>query len=307
MKPVLDRALRRKPAAFRPDVHSLVMCRLPTDGPRADKPEDPERCEAVRQLFDDIDWPCEVHKDFSDHNMGCRRRVASGISWAFELMEEAIILEDDCLPDQGFFRYCQELLEYYRHDRRVMHIGGTNLAPRPQRVSASYVFSRHSHCWGWATWRRAWALYDHEMVQWPAVRDGGWLHDYLANDQADIDFWSERFDAVADNKLDSWATIWMFSCWVNNGLSILPVANQVTNIGLGIPDATHTGGEKAKRMMKATEPMTFPLKHPTCMIRDSRTDAYANLHQLGIKGYAGVPGFFRRFRRWRRRFLNRSV
>jgi hypothetical protein len=232
--------------------------------------------------------------------LGSRRRVASGISWAFSLVEEAIILEDDCLPDQSFFRFCKELLAHYRADQRVMHVGGTNLAPRG-RMDASYLFSKYPLSWGWATWRRAWMLFDDKLKHWPSVREGGWLRDYIGDDKAALDQWSDRLDAIADERFDSWATIWTFSCWMNHGLSILPVENLVTNIGLGAPDATHTRHNRHLELMKDTRPMEFPLKHPEFMIRDRKTDEYLSQQLLAVKSYAGVPGFFRRLRRLQRR------
>ena len=111
------------------------------DGPRNNKPGEKERCAETRAIVENIDWECEVLRNYSDKNMGCKNRVASGLNWVFENVEEAIILEDDCLPDQSFFRYCQELLEKYRDDKRIMLIAGDNMLFENNKQKYSYYFS----------------------------------------------------------------------------------------------------------------------------------------------------------------------
>ena len=91
-------------------------------GHRYPRSEFDERLAAVAQ----VDWDCEVHHNYSETNLGCRQRVSSGISWVFEQVEDAIILEDDCLPHPTFFAFCAEMLECYRHDQRVSSISGNN-------------------------------------------------------------------------------------------------------------------------------------------------------------------------------------
>ena len=135
------------------------------DGPRF--PEEREKCEQARAIIKQVDWECEVLTNFSDDNLGCKRRVSSGLNWVFSQVEEAIILEDDCVPTQSFFPFCETLLEHYRNNTRVMHIGGDNFQEGQRRTPHSYYFSKYAHVWGWATWRRAWKFYDEEMKNWP--------------------------------------------------------------------------------------------------------------------------------------------
>ena len=78
------------------------------DGPREKVPQDIEKCKKVRSIFDNIDWDCEIHKNFSEVNLGCSKRPYTGFSWVFENVEEAIFLEDDCLPNISFFKYCEK-------------------------------------------------------------------------------------------------------------------------------------------------------------------------------------------------------
>src|SRR5687767_13684909 len=126
------------------------------DGPRADRPDDGELCHQTRAIIERVDWPCEVMKDYSDTNLGCRKRVSSGLDWVFSNVADAIILEDDCLPEPSFFPFCEELLERYRDDERVAMIRAGNFLEGRRVASTSYYFSRWFHIWGWATWARAW-------------------------------------------------------------------------------------------------------------------------------------------------------
>ena len=126
------------------------------DGPRDSRPGEAARCEQTRAIIKRVDWDCEVITNFADRNMGCKLRVSSGIDWIFEQVEEAIILEDDCLPDPSFFRFCDEMLERYRDNERVGMVSGGNLQFGRHRGTGSYYFSKYTHIWGWASWRRAW-------------------------------------------------------------------------------------------------------------------------------------------------------
>ena len=241
------------------------------DGPRPDRPDDAQRCAAARAITEQVDWPCMVVRDYAPTNLGLAKRVASGINAVFAEVEEAIILEDDCLPDASFFRFCSELLAYYRDDRRVMAIAGDNFQRRRQRELGSYYFSRYNHCWGWATWRRAWAHYDHTMRLWPTLRDGGWLDDIFDTRRA-ARFWATLFQAVYQGRVNSWAFRWTLACWAQSGLTILPQRNLVTNIGFG-QDATNTSIALSDRQV-AAQVMPFPLRHPQFVVRDARADRF---------------------------------
>src|ERR1700726_626208 len=149
------------------------------DGPRANMEADASKCAAVRAVIAGVHWPCQVRRCFSDANIGLRRNISEGLDWVFDQVERAIILEDDCLPHPSFFPFCEELLNHYAEDRQIAMISGTNFDPAHLAPSGdeSYYFSRFCHIWGWATWRRAWKLCDHEMKEWPPLRRTNWLRD----------------------------------------------------------------------------------------------------------------------------------
>jgi hypothetical protein len=241
------------------------------DGPRADRAGETEKCKAVRAIIDTVDWSCEVLKNYSDVNLGCKIRVSSGLDWVFEQVEEAIILEDDCLPHLTFFRFSEELLERYRDDERVMHISGDNFQFGRKRGYASYYFAWYPHSWGWASWRRAWQYFDVGMKAWPVICRDGWL-DRLSLKASETDYWRRIFQLTYDGKINTWDFQWAFACWIQNGLSIIPNLNLVSNIGFG-PAATNTLGSSESALLP-TEAIAFPLKHPMFMLRDIEADKY---------------------------------
>ena len=203
-------------------------------------------------------------------------RVSSGLDWVFDTVEEAIILEDDCLPHPTFFRYCQELLDYYQDDKRIMMISGDNFQFGRKRTDYSYYFSKFNHIWGWASWRRAWKYYDVEMALWPEIRDSQWLQNYIG-DKNQTYYWQKIFEDTYRGQIDTWDYQWGFTCWIQNALCIIPTLNLISNIGFR-PDATHTKQDSLLANISIDNEMEFPLKHPKYMICNYRADeVFSNL------------------------------
>lgn len=266
-----------RPAVTRESFRALREARperlfVVADGPRPGVPDDVEKCRQAREIATAVDWPCEVRTDFAETNLGVKRRVAGGLTWAFAQTEEAVVIEDDCVSDPSFFRFAAEMLERYRDDARVMCVSGDNFQEGPPRTEDSYYFSRYPHCWGWATWRRAWNHFDPDLKRWPELRDGGWLHDIL-QDEAALPYWEGIFDGCAAGSINSWAFPWTYSCWVQSGLTILPRVNLVRNIGFGA-DGTNTTSTDHSASRLGAGALPFPLCHPAWVIRDTRADAF---------------------------------
>jgi hypothetical protein len=242
------------------------------DGPRPERPGEAEKCAAARAVIRRVDWNCEVLKDYSDVNLGCAHRPASGLRWIFEQVDEAIILEDDCVPHPTFFRFCEELLDKYRDDERVMHISGANFITGQARTPYSYSFSRYCLSWGWASWRRAFQHYDLKIQLWPELRETPWLLDILGDPRA-VEHWTQIFDRTHSGveKVNTWDFQWVFTCWAQLGLSILSNTNLVSNVGFR-EDATHTRRTADRRANIATNEIAFPLKHPAYVARDRQFD-----------------------------------
>lgn len=245
------------------------------DGPRF--PEEAEKCEKARGVIDKVDWNCEVLTNFSETNLGCKGRVSSGLDWVFSEVEEAIILEDDCLPAQTFFYFCQTLLEHYRHDERVMHISGNNFQGGQNITEYSYYFSKYAHIWGWASWRRAWRHYDVNMKTWSEYKNLG-LISSAWEDAYEQKYWVGIFECIFNGALDTWDYQWLYACWCQNGLSIIPKFNLVSNIGFR-PDATHTFGESPLSRMQTTD--IWEINHPPFIVKYQEADAYTFDHVFG--------------------------
>jgi len=237
------------------------------DGPRSSRPAEKAACDAARAIAQAVDWKCEVLTDFSEVNLGCKRRISSGLDWVFRTCEEAIILEDDCLPSPSFFPYCRELLDRYRNDARVSLIGGTNLLPGPG--TASYSFSRYGSIWGWASWRRAWRDYDVDMKSWPAFRDAGLLRAAFP-DPAECRYWTAMFDGMYAKSIDTWDYQWFFTRLSQSGLSVVPRVNLVSNLGFR-GDATHTGAFDAKTANLERGELAR-IEHPDFVVPDTDAD-----------------------------------
>jgi hypothetical protein len=240
------------------------------DGPRKNKDLEDTKCEETRKIIDLVDWDCEVFKNYSDINLGCKKRVSSGINWFFENVEEGIILEDDCLPNESFFKFCEEMLAKYRDEERIGMISGNNFQFGKVKNEYSYYFSRYSHIWGWATWRRAWSKYDVNIDSWPEIKKEGKLKKIFSNIK-DVYYWSGIFDNVHKGKIDTWDYQWTFTCLINNFLSVMPSVNLITNIGFSQNDSTHTRRVSKFSNMKSVN-MNFPLVEPPTIERSVESD-----------------------------------
>lgn len=229
------------------------------DGPREDRIGESQKCSAVRAIIDRIDWDCEVLKNYSDVNLGCKNRVSSGLDWVFNTVEEAIILEDDCLPNSSFFRFCQDLLERYRNDERIMMISGTNYAGEWKSSTQSYHFSYYGGIWGWASWRRAWKNYDVTMELWESQEIKNRIRDVLAN-EFHYKVREKQFEETFLGKIDTWDYQWSFSRLLQSGLSVVPSRNLVANIGFG-EDSTHTSSTSSGVSEMLTYDFNFPIKY----------------------------------------------
>lgn len=272
-KQVLAAIRQAKPARFY----------IAADGPRHQCPGEEQKVRAVRDyVLGHIDWGCQIKTLFSDKNLGCQRGPYTAIDWFFEHESEGVIIEDDCVPDHSFFRYTAELLDRYRDDERVMLIGAQHFHALAHTPPHSYFFSRCNHTWGWASWRRAWRLYDRDMSLWPALRNTDWLLTVGHGSKAFQRFWSKIFDKAHAGNVDFWDYQWTFSCWAQSGLTILPSRNLVTNIGFR-EDATHTKDRGASVANLPLERLEFPLSHPPAMAQDFAADEWSDRHLFGIE------------------------
>jgi hypothetical protein len=241
------------------------------DGPRATRQDDGELVKLVRKQFQRLPWPCDVQLNLSEENLGCRRRVTSGLDWVFRQVDEAVILEDDIVPGESFFPFCEELLDRYRGDHRIASISGTDFTGGRHRFPDSYAFSRYNLFWGWATWRRAWALYDDSMSFMSEASDEAArvVVRRTFRRWRERVYWNAVLRRVAREEIDSWGYRWLFSCWRAGMLGVQPMTSVVENIGTG-DDATHT--RHGTYGIGPARKLVFPLRHPHAVIADGLLD-----------------------------------
>ena len=242
---------------------------ISADGPRS--AAEAELCMQVREITEKVDWECEIYTNFADGNKGCKVAMSDGISWFFNLEEEGIILEDDCLPAPDFFGFCSTLLAHYRDDTRITHIGGSNLQLGQKRGTASYYYSNLTHVWGWAGWRRTWEHYDVNLELFPAFHE----QDYIDNCPSHLPFkqrWINDLERTFNKEIDTWDYQYSFSNLINNGLSIIPNVNLISNIGFGV-NATHTFDKEHFFAALPTEQL-LSITHPQIMIPCVEADLF---------------------------------
>ncbi|WP_088240720.1 glycosyltransferase [Calothrix rhizosoleniae] len=258
------------------------------DGSRHEKEGEAEKCSQTRAIINRVDWHCEVITNFSENNLGCRKRISSGLDWVFSQVEEAIILEDDCVPHPSFFKYCEKLLEKYRHDERIMMISGNNFLLDQFDISETYTFSRYTATWGWATWRRAWKTYDVDIKHWEKLKAQKFLSSLFSQDY--VVFWlTSCFDQIRNyTKVDTWDYQWFYTCLFNNGLCIVPKLNLVTNIGV---NGTHAIKASSFHLLPSHNLDMNNIQHPDLVIPNFTYDDLLFDKKLKPKNLASMIKF----------------
>ena len=240
------------------------------DGPRGER--DRAGIEACRKVVAEVDWQCEVHRNYQTANAGCNPSNYNAQHWAFSLTDKCIILEDDSIPTQSFFPFCKEMLDRYADDRRIVMISGFN---SEERIDSpyDYTFTTWQAIWGWATWRRV-------VMQWDTTYQ--WMDDPDAMGKVRAlvkghGMSPHMIDACRDHRSTGkpyYVTLLWSTIVLQSGLAIVPTRNMVTNLG-AVPGSTHYGSDlntmprRLRRMftMPAYE-LEWPLKHPPFVIDD---------------------------------------
>jgi hypothetical protein len=275
---------------------------IAADGPRDFRDDDQKKCEQARRIVDQVNWKCEVNTLFRETNVGCRRAVGDAITWFFRNVEDGIVIEDDCIASSSFFQFAEELLKYYRDDERVWCISGSNFQNGVKRGDGSYYFSRYNHCWGWASWRRCWVHYDDSLTLWKRAETLDIASDCFEN-ILERDYWKSLWNGLLspDCVIDSWAYRWSCSVVLNGGLTALPNANLVTNIGFA-EDGSHCFGSSPD---PGIQQFDCKLVHPSFVIRDREADRLTFETVFGGRPPTRLENVKRRIRRflpWMRPF-----
>lgn len=243
---------------------------IAANAPKKDNVEELKKCNDVKEIVENVDWNCDVHKLYREEHLGLKNSITSAINWFFSEVEEGIILEDDVCPDVSFFSFCEELLNKYKHDTRIMQINGLNVI-NADNHPYSYYFSRFGPCWGWASWRRAWEMYDRSLKYWNEIRD-------LQNHKSFCDSVEEEswritlFKYISEERNEAWDFQWVYFRLINSGLSVTPKYNLIKNMGFG-GNSTHTNEVPNYMKNLDCKEISFPLKHPPYVLRSFNYDS----------------------------------
>lgn len=244
------------------------------DGPRQDNEHDRIKCEECRQIIKQVDWDCDLHTLFRDNNLGCGHGMYNAISWAFENENKLIILEDDCVPTDSFFSYCDLMLEKYKDDTRVWQVAGRSYHPNSIFFNHSdYIFSHFPHVWGWATWKRCWSKYDFYISDYPQFFALGGAINSSVNKrigEKENCYFRRIFDEIqSTGTFHAWGPQWSYLMSKNDAYSIVPHKNLIHNIGAV---GTHT--PKKSKPDIPSEEMSMDLKHPLFVIPNREYDLF---------------------------------
>lgn len=252
------------------------------DGPRKNIPNDRELIKKVKQTIDHfITWDCEIHRSYNKQNLGCRGAMKKAIDWFFDNETEGIILEDDCIPNIEFLIYCSALLKKYRKNYKIWNISGTNLQQGVKRGDGSYYLSKYFHCWGWATWKDRWLNFENHLNSWPKAKKNSILES-IFQDPIEIKYWTNIFDNFHLYGIpDTWDIEWTYTCFINEGYTIIPNVRLVKNIGFD-EEATHT---KFTIDSHTNEGNIIPISHPTFLLKNNNADKFTfyNHYQMSFK------------------------
>lgn len=253
---------------------------IAADAPRDNIVGEKEKCEQTRKIVELIDWECDVKRNYADINMGADKRMATAIDWFFSNVEEGIIFEDDCLPGESFFSFCEQMLEKYRDNDKIMHISGDNFQFGKTKIETDYYYSYYAQTWGWATWRRAWQKFDWQINTWPDFLHANKINN-IFKDKKQKKYWLKFLQAIYEKKYNFWDAKWMFAVWQNNGLAVIPRKNLISNIGYG-NDATHTRVQSKLANVKC-EKLTIT-NSPKDIIANTTADkvTFANYYETSL-------------------------
>lgn len=262
---------------IKPNKIFLIM-----DGPRKKNKLDKINCNKVKKIITSINWNCKVYKNFNKSNEGLKKRFITGLTWVFSKVDKAIILEDDCLPSNDFFYFCDQLLKYYQNSKKVKFITGNCFQKKNMKIKETYYFSKYSHIWGWAAWRSTWKLYNDNEKYWKKYLNSKKFQK-VCEDQNERKYWSNMFENIQNGKLKSWAFYMLLSLWKNNLLTATPSINLVENVGF---NAFGTNTKKLNINSKLSDNyIDRPIKHPKKIMLNKEADKFVfkNIYSSNLK------------------------
>ena len=202
------------------------------DGPRSGHPSDADACRQAREALDAIDWPCRIEREFSASNLGCDRRVSSGLSWALGRVDRCIIVEDDVLPSVDFFAWTERMLEAHAGDERVAMVSGHNSLAVWGGEDCDHIRTCRGSVWGWGTWTRAWQRVKPVDLSGDPARAARDIA-HVAEDPLLAEHLAVHLEAWRLGKLSAWGIVWSLKRVLTGMCAIVSPVNLVRNTGIG--------------------------------------------------------------------------
>jgi len=216
------------------------------DGPRPNNESDIIASRRIEDIISAIDWDCDVKTLYLNNNLGCGYGPYTAISWIFGIEDEAIILEDDCIPTEAFFDFCIRMLEKYRDNPKVRHISGRSPYQEHEIFTDyDYIFSQYAPTIGWATWKRTWKNFDLQMRNlYEFFETGGFSNQFSSKDE--VVFFNKRFASTLKDHnavFHIWDYHYGLHSRINGSLGIVPSHNLINYIGV---EGTHPTTEDSE-------------------------------------------------------------
>jgi hypothetical protein len=256
---------------------------IAADGARESVVNESSAVSSVRAfVIDNIDWECEVFTLFRRDNLGCKKAVIGAIDWFFDHEEMGVILEDDCLPNQSFFGYCENLLNRYKDTSEIFLISGYGDQELSGYFDSDYSFTKYPMIWGWATWKRVWDKYDSSIHDWKKDKES--ILNNISSRKETRRYWEDVLQSAYDEKIDTWDYQLAYLLFSSHGKCILPRENLVSNIGFGI-NATHTKDVSSNLANRASYNIGTRLQHPCEIIINDEIDNYLDKNLFCKKSF----------------------
>ena len=260
------------------------------DGPR-DGTDDMEGILKCREIADSVDWDCEVHKFYNEKNYGCDPSTFYSHKWAFSIVDKCIVLEDDFVANESFFRFCKELLDKYENDERINHICGMNVLGEYKNYPYDYFFG-YTGSNAWASWKR---VVDGWSEEYAYLNDTHSLNNLQKIHGKKFDRWYNAARAHKATGVPFWESILCFDSLMNSRVAIIATKNMVENIGM-TSDSTHSDTKieyltkTEKRLFDIpTWELEFPLKHPPYMVVDA--EYFKQLNRFFAIGHPFIAAY----------------
>ena len=220
------------------------------DGPKNEA--DQEKCEAVREIIRNTSGFSKVTLFAAEKNKGLAASVISGVTETLEKYDRVIVLEDDLVTSKYFLRFMNEALEKYENDDRICCIHAFSYPTKHPEIQ--YFLRRGADCWGWATWKRGWKIFEHDSQK---------LYDKITAQNLRKEFdrngafpYTKMLKDQADGKIDSWAIRWYASAFLAEKYTLQSNVMLVENIGFGA-EATHCCLKRQEKIVLTNKPVFF--------------------------------------------------